>query len=555
MTEEGESKSERTRKYTEKGLEWQLEQRTRSIRSLITKWNASAERLSILLSNCHTESEPDSIRNVLDERDNLVSIMAKLREDGEQYTDLIRTDESYQNLESLKITQSLDKIESEHHDMIKAVTEVLRVMSDKKSETGSVTSRMSHRSSKSKVSSTSSKATSSNRTVKSRSSTGSSHSNPAVEAASLKIKLKYLEAESKAKLEFDRIKLQKGLDLAQVNLLDQFEEESLVSCVDKLDQTTPYDDYTARYVLTHTGASYLDSQDTKQEVGVASQVPASVTVQTQTPILQSPIVCTQNAVPIQGSIPNAPTTCSTVHSMAQLFTSSVPCHAQSLASTQQSYHGPSQNTNQVVNEPSKSMNFNSEQALFSLVKSLTEQVNLGRLPAPEPSLFTGDPLKYPGWKVDFSMLIEQRKIPPAERIHYLKKYLGGTAKEAVENFFLISSDTAYDEAKKMLDERFGDPYVIGSAFRDKLEKWPKIAPKDCNSLQRFADFVKQCQTAMDSIGTLKCLNDDRENRKFLSKLPDWIVTRWSRTAYQWKEDKKEFPAFKVFADFYPKKQK
>ena len=637
MTEEGESKSERTRKYTEKGLEWQLEQRTRSIRSLITKWNASAEKLSILLSNCHTESEPDSIRNVLDERDNLVSIMAKLREDGEQYTDLIRTDESYQNLESLKITQSLDKIESEHHDMIRAVTEVLRVMSDKKSETGSVTSRMSHRSSKSKVSSTSSKATSSNRTVKSRSSTRSSHSNPAVEAASLKIKLKYLEAESKAKLEFDRIKLQKGLDLAQVNLLDQFEEESLVSCVDKLDQTTPYDDYTARYVLTHTGASYLDSQDTKQEVGVASQVPASVTVQTQTPILHSPIVCTQSAVPIQGSIPNAPlkaeiphtssasmnpdatefvpntavmginesyhvqhsesphskvdlcptsvmqntslsspdcmkpnthpltqvqqaaknapTTCSTVHSTAQLFTSSVPCHAQSLASTQQSYHGPSQNTNQVVNEPSKSMNFNSEQALLSLVKSLTEQVNLGRLPAPEPSLFTGDPLKYPGWKVDFSMLIEQRKIPPAERIHYLKKYLGGTAKEAVENFFLISSDTAYDEAKKMLDERFGDPYVIGSAFRDKLEKWPKIAPKDCNSLQRFADFVKQCQTAMDSIGTLKCLNDDRENRKFLSKLPDWIVTRWSRTAYQWKEDKKEFPAFKVFADFLSKEAK
>ena len=54
---------------------------------------------------------------------------------------------------------------------------------------------------------------------------------------------------------------------------------------------------------------------------------------------------------------------------------------------------------------------------------------------------------YPGWKVDFTILIEQRKIPSAEGIHYLQKYLGGTAKEAVENVFLVSFDYAYDLAK------------------------------------------------------------------------------------------------------------
>ena len=244
-----------------------------------------------------------------------------------------------------------------------------------------------------------------------------------------------------------------------------------------------------------------------------------------------------------------------VSSATQVSTTSFFCHNHPLASIQQTVHEPLQISNQVNKESSQNTNATSEQALLSLVKSLTDQVNLGRLPAPEPSIFTGDPLKYPGWKVDFTTLIEQRKIPSAERIHYLKKYLGGTAKEAVENFFLISSDNAYDEAKKLLDERFGDAYIVGNAFRDKLEKWPKIAPKDCKALQRFADFIKQCQTAMDSIGTLKCLNDDRENRKFLSKLPDWIVTRWSRIAYQWQEEKKEFPCFKVFADFLSKEAK
>ena len=75
-------------------------------------------------------------------------------------------------------------------------------------------------------------------------------------------------------------------------------------------------------------------------------------------------------------------------------------------------------------------------------------------------------------------------------------------------------------------------------------------------LQKFADFMRQCETAMSSIGTLNCLNDDRENRRFLSKLPDWIVTRWARITYQWKEDHKgDFPPFRSFVDFISKEAK
>ena len=179
-----------------------------------------------------------------------------------------------------------------------------------------------------------------------------------------------------------------------------------------------------------------------------------------------------------------------------------------------------------------------------------------RLPAPEPIVFTGDPLKYPGWKTDFTSLTEQRKVPPTERIHYLKKYLGGAAKEAVENYFLLASDNAYQEAKKLLDERFGAAYVVGNALRYKLESWPKIANRDANALQRFSDFVKQCETAMGTIGTLKCFDDDRENRNFLARLPDWLVTRWARIAFQWHKDHNgDFPPFKNFADIIAREAK
>lgn len=43
-----------------------------------------------------------------------------------------------------------------------------------------------------------------------------------------------------------------------------------------------------------------------------------------------------------------------------------------------------------------------------------EQLNLQRLPQPEPSIFTDNPLHYTGWKTAFQMLIEHRNIPAME---------------------------------------------------------------------------------------------------------------------------------------------
>ena len=171
----------------------------------------------------------------------------------------------------------------------------------------------------------------------------------------------------------------------------------------------------------------------------------------------------------------------------------------------------------------------------SLVQTLCKQLNLSRLPAPEPGVFTGDPLHYPSWKKAFDTLISTRAIPDEERLHYLKKYLGGDAKSCVEGYFLLVTPNAYEDACKLLDSRFGDSYMLAKAFRDKLEKWPKVAPRDSPALRKFVDFLKQCETGMQSIPSLSILNDDFEHRRILGKLPDWLVTRWSRLALSWRK--------------------
>lgn len=62
-----------------------------------------------------------------------------------------------------------------------------------------------------------------------------------------------------------------------------------------------------------------------------------------------------------------------------------------------------------------------------LVKVLAEAISANRLPIPEPTVFSGDPLKFNHWKSSFQALIEKKNIPSSEKIFFLQKYVGGVA--------------------------------------------------------------------------------------------------------------------------------
>lgn len=187
---------------------------------------------------------------------------------------------------------------------------------------------------------------------------------------------------------------------------------------------------------------------------------------------------------------------------------------------------------------------------MDLVSILAEAISANRLPTPEPTLVTGEPLKFKDWQLSFETLIKRNNIPKNERLYYLRKYLGGPAKRAVEGFLLVGTDEAYDTAWEVLENRFGDPFTIGKCFRDKLHSWPKISLKYGNELREFADFLKSCEAAMPYIRSLEVLKDCIVIQKLLLKLPDWLMTRWNRAAMKIRRNNNgEYPSFYMFADF------
>ena len=155
----------------------------------------------------------------------------------------------------------------------------------------------------------------------------------------------------------------------------------------------------------------------------------------------------------------------------------------------------------------------------------------------------------------FQLLIERKNIPVSEKIYYLRNYVGGPARKAVESYFLLETDMAYHTACNTLVERYGSSFVIAKAFRDKLSLRLKIGMKDSSELREFSDLLRGCEAAMSQIKSLEVLNNCSKNQRMLSKLPDWLTARWNRKVTQFEEESGLFPTFSNFVDFVAREAK
>ncbi|KAK0144674.1 hypothetical protein N1851_017016 [Merluccius polli] len=192
---------------------------------------------------------------------------------------------------------------------------------------------------------------------------------------------------------------------------------------------------------------------------------------------------------------------------------------------------------------------------LDLIKMLSDAMSANRIPVPEPATFTGDPLKYSDWKLSFQTLIDQKNIRDREKIYYLRRYVSGQAKNALDGYFLLGTESAYAAAWELLEERYGSPFTVAKAYRDKLYAWPRIGARDNTELREFADFLRSCEAAMLHIKALEILNDCNENRKLLAKLPDWLTASWNRKVIDMEEENGKFPSFSQFVKFLSREAK
>ena len=548
--------SERNRKQTAKGKQYQIQLLEDQRSSAQRSWRKQLNRIE----NCLADfTEPAKLQS---ERTFLESKMELLVSAHDRFVDVL------EDLEAKRITQQkFDLVEQEHSDALKRLNQkISELKQEKESLLSSVTATSSR---PSKVA----HGAKSHSSKSSRTSTAIDRkADTAVKVAKLKTELHFADGEATKIAELKKFKLTKELAIAEaeMNAINKVEESELNSNNGKeldLPDVINKDDLLQGYLTTQASfvtknslstmetdlseAPETNPQKTPSQIAATSQVKPK---DPKTEISKDALSPTVNyPSPLNPFAPEyvAFSTPKTVENTSSPLAAFPYAHADQSTPNCTAPAGD-QNKN--------SQNQTNGDALERLADLITQRHARELLPLPEPETFKGDLLHYPSWKKSFDAIVERRTDSPSQRLYYLGRYTSGEAKDAISGLLTLESDDAYREARKILSDRFGNPFLVADAYKKKIKEWPNIPPNDGTSLRKFSDFLVHCQTAMKEIHYLKALNDPEENQKMVRKLPRNICDRWGREVDYWlskKEQKCEssrcsesaYPPFSAFCDF------
>lgn len=495
--------SSRVRNLTEKGKTYHLQiledQRSSAQRS----WRKQLNRVINVIA------DTTNLNLLMSERTFLEAKMEILSAANEKLYDFLEGNYDTKKEALMKF----ESIEREHSDTLRKVNER---MCELKQETGSEKSRISRRSSQDSHS----------RKSKGSSAASSLAKRTAIAAhvARLKTELEFADAEARKTSalkehedELKRFKLTKELAVAKAEMeaVIKNEEDGIVakeSLPDEIDKN-----YVLQNYLRTQASSVTNIDNATVETNVES---------VDGPLKESP---SNNGIPVAKNEPIV--TPSKINPADETISSPIPTPKSLNPFAPEFEAGPFPRYDPyytVDYEPYKYQEAKTsdsphkstvEDPLTRLADILSQRRLQDTLPLPEPEIFSGDLLHYPVWLKSFETIIEGQTEKVSQRLYYLGKYTTGEPKEAISGLLLLETEEAYKQARKILSDRFGNPFLVADAYRKKINEWPKIPPNDGMSLRKFSDFLNHCQTATNTMKYLKVLDDPDENQRMVCKLP------------------------------------
>lgn len=410
------------------------------------------------------------------------------------------------------------------------------------------------------------------------------------EEAALKVKLAYVEQEKaleieklmqEQKLEELRLKRELELSRAKLSVCQEIEKEQTPSLEEDLANlpSESKGEGVKRFLqsLPVSTSTSLANTSAQFQVPLAPVLTTTSTPKSTTYSLRasapsfSPGAVTQSVftvrhlehghgLPTRGEVPSSQSVTPTRVDPPVTNPFSGPSPIMSTVITPPSTYQPVHPQSQVnsFSEGIERMALSLEKCMDKLTEANLEQSTVskqlfvsGQLPKLTISVFNGDPLQYPVWKSAFNALVDSRPLEADIKLNMLNQYVTGKPKQVVEHYLLIGTEDAYQKARSVLQERYGNCNVVSTAFINKLENWPKIGHKDATALREFSDLLDKILAAKETIPGLSILDYAKENVKLLAKLPYHLEIKWRDAIKQWRHThgKASYPTFLKFADF------
>jgi len=119
----------------------------------------------------------------------------------------------------------------------------------------------------------------------------------------------------------------------------------------------------------------------------------------------------------------------------------------------------------------------------------------------------------------------------------------------IKGFVAMNTGDGYEQAKKLLAQRFGDPYHVAESFKSRLRAWPRVRDGDSAGIQELSDFLIRCREAMKSMQYMGELNSTETLIQISAKLPSYCGVKWCRYARDRREKTKDVVSFSDLVEF------
>ena len=496
----------RSRKLTEKGRSYQVENLVKSFKSQKTTLVGTLRKTLLLRGSCCEISiwkQEFSKAQVL------------WNEIGDIHSEII---EIAQDHEMKNVEAIWEQVCREWYDFERDAREEIKYLEQTMLDSGSVSSKGSRKSKLAK-------------SVKSRTSVNTVLSARAdkcklqQEEATLKVKLAYVEHEKALEMEkirneqkLEELKLNREIQLnkAKLNVCEKIELEEQSSLVEDLahipseskgEQVRQYLQSLPVTASTSVGNTAVHPQASQAPVLTTTSTPKSTTCGLRASAPSFPTRAVTQTVyaghylehelsyPTQRELPSSETMSPARNESVTTrpFTGPSPIMSAVTTPVYQSVHPRGQGHS--IGEGWERVASSLERCMDKLTEANLEQSTVskqlfvsGHLPKLSISVFNGDPLQCPVWKSAFNALVDSRPLEPDIKLNLLNQHVAGKPKQVVEHYLLIGTEDAYQKARSVLQERYGNCNVVSTAFINQLEKWPKIIPRNASGLESFQTY-------------------------------------------------------------------
>ena len=96
----------------------------------------------------------------------------------------------------------------------------------------------------------------------------------------------------------------------------------------------------------------------------------------------------------------------------------------------------------------------------------------------------------------------------------------------IESCVLLEPYEGYEEAKKLLAEKFGDKFEVTNPWIREVSDGPAIKAGDREALEDLADDLKNCEITLKATGRLAQMNNKDRLIKILERCPAFLKSRW-----------------------------